>query len=369
MIDLTASLTSFIITLLVVVALRPIAISIKLVDRPGGRKTHHGEVPVIGGIAMFIGIAAGFGLLHQPIPYVGPLLFALFLMVLVGALDDRFQLSPWSRLPFQAVAAAILVIGTDTQLTSLGDPFGLGEIVLGHWSGHAVAIILLMAYINAFNMLDGMDGLAGMVAAVGFAAFGYLASNAGLIYSPHVAGLVVAAVIAFLIFNAPILTNRRLRCFMGDAGSTFLGLGLGWIALRATQSAGELNASPVTALWLSALPLYELFWTFGRRLSRGRSPFNPDAEHFHHKMIRGGLTVRAAFLLFLLLAILLASLGIWMERHNVADWISFTCFVASGALVVLSMHRIKALVELLPFRLRRVDSISPRATPSGASQR
>lgn len=355
LIDMFAALSSFIVTLVTILVLRFYAPKIGLVDKPGGRKTHHGDVPVVGGIGMFIGISVGLGLLDQPIPYTGPLVVALWLMVMVGALDDRFHLSPWTRLPFQAIAAAIIVLGTDTQLISLGDPIGTGEIILPTWAGNTFAILLLMTYINAFNMLDGMDGLAGMAAAMGFAAFGYLAGSAGLVHSPRMASLVVAAVIAFLIFNAPLHGNHRLRCFMGDAGSTFLGLALGWIALRVTQSAGDRSAAPVTALWLSALPLYELFWTFMRRLARGKSPFSPDAEHFHHKMISGGFSVRAAFLMFALLTIALAFIGIWMERQNMPDYVSFCCLTITGVTVVYAMHRTEKIAKLVPLKLRRVD--------------
>lgn len=346
-------LACFVVTALAIYLLRPLAIKVDLVDRPGGRKTHHGNVPVIGGLGMFLGIVVGLGLLKQPIPPAGPLLSALSLMVVIGLLDDRFGLSPWARLPVQATAAAIVVFGADATITTLGNPFGFGIIELHGSVGHIVAIVLIVAAINAFNMLDGMDGLAGMAAAVGFTALGFLGTKAGLIHSPRIAAITAAAVIAFLIFNAPILANNKIRCFMGDAGSTFLGLTIAWMCVRASQGAEQLSISPVTTLWIIGLPLFELVWTFGRRLARRKSPFHPDAEHFHHKLVRGGFSVRAAFLAFALLAIALAGIGIAMEQFQISDSISFATLLLAGVLVVYSMHKANKLAKLLPTALRR----------------
>lgn len=358
MIHFTAAFASFAVTVAAIAFLRPLALRFDLVDRPGGRKTHHGNVPIIGGLGMFIGIVVGIGLLPVPSPMAGPVLAAFSLMVVVGALDDRFALSPWARLPIQAAAAAIMVYGTNTTVVTLGNPLGLGEIRLDGLSGDLVAILLMVAAINAFNMLDGMDGLAGMAAAIGFAALGYVAVEAGLYTSPRIASIVIAAVVAFLIFNAPLISNNRIRCFMGDAGSTFLGLGLAWLCLRVSQGAGAKSVSPTTTLWLVALPMYELIWTFGRRLAKGKSPFHPDAEHFHHKMIRGGFSVRASFLVFALLAMTLAGAGIALERFKIPDIISFICLLATGVLVVYSMLHTDKLAKFLPTTLRRATVIT-----------
>lgn len=366
--ELLAATVCFLITLTAIATLRPLAIKVDLVDRPGGRKTHHGVVPIIGGLGMFIGIVVGVGLLEPPLEPGAPLLSAIGLMVLLGLVDDRFGLSPWTRLPVQLVATAIAAYGTDTFITTLGNPFGLGEIVLGGITSQAMTLFMMVAAINAFNMLDGMDGLAGMAAAIGFAALGYMGATVGLPNSPRIATIVIAAVLAFLIFNAPLLRNNPIRCFMGDAGSTFLGLSIAWVCLRVTQSAGDRSISPVTALWLIALPLYELVWTFTRRLLRGQSPFAADAEHFHHMMVRAGFSVRAAFIMFALLAGILASIGIVTEWLGVADVVSFLLLTASGVLVTASMYRIHAIVRFIPYTLRRTNHPAVPRESEGVTQ-
>lgn len=361
--DVGAALAVFLVTLVAIAALRPLAVRVDLVDRPGGRKTHHGEIPIVGGLGMFLGIVVGMGLLHQPVDSASPLLAAISLMVVLGLADDRFGLSPWARLPVQATAAAVAAYGTNSFVVTLGNPFGMGEIILSGVASQTFTIFIMVAAINAFNMLDGMDGLAGMAAAIGFAALGYMGSNIGLTNAPRIAMIIVASVTAFLVFNAPLTRNNKNRCFMGDAGSTFLGLSLAWICLRVSQSAGTHSISPITALWLVALPLYEIVWTFTRRLLRGQSPFRADAEHFHHMMVKGGFSVRAAFLLFSLLATLLAGTGVALEKSGATDRTSLLLLLAFGLAVVASMYRIKTFVRFIPIRLRRpVSTDTPNVT-------
>ena len=365
--EFSAALACFAVTVAAMLALRPLAIAVDLVDRPGGRKTHHGEVPIVGGLAMFLGITIGIGLVRQPITIAGPLLSAFGLMVLVGLLDDRFGLSPWMRLPFQITAAAIAVFGTDTSVATLGDPLGLGTIQFEGLAQPIAAIVLIVAAINAFNMLDGMDGLAGITAIVGFIALGCVADGAGLANSPRLALILTGAVAAFLVFSAPLRFNDRLRCFMGDAGSTFLGLALAWLCLRVSQCAGDRSVSPVTVLWLTALPVYELISSCVRRMVRGKSPFAADDGHFHHVLIRSGFSVRAAFLVFGILATLFASTGVLMERVGVPENASFLLFVTGGTLVVAFVHSAHQFVRFIPSELQRLPSTQPTNGTSARS--
>src|SRR5579863_5811711 len=114
--------------MMAILTLRPVAVAINLVDRPGGRKTHHGKVPVVGGLAMCLGFVFGIGLVEATRPLTGSLISAFALVVTVGMVDDRFSVSPWLRLPLQAAAAMLISLGTSTEVSSLGDPFGTGLI-------------------------------------------------------------------------------------------------------------------------------------------------------------------------------------------------------------------------------------------------
>lgn len=353
---LLAPVASFFVCLIAVIALRPIAVAIDLVDKPGGRKTHHGEVPIVGGIAMFLGLAVGLGLNPIDSLHAETIIAASGLLVLTGLLDDRFELSPWLRLPAQA-AATLLVIATfyPSPTFSFGDPLGTGEIAFRGLAAYVVILFFVVGAINALNMLDGMDGLAGAVSLVAIIAIAALTWNSGLSFSMQLSLTLGGAVVAFLLFNLPTHRNRELRCFMGDAGSMMIGFLLALLCMRLTQGTARIMA-PVNVLWLVALPIYELLWTIIRRTSRRQSPFTADREHFHHLLIDAGLGVRGAFLMYMILASLLAGVGLVLHELAWADVAQFPLFVLTGIAVVMSMYRVRALVERLPTEWRRTPA-------------
>jgi UDP-GlcNAc:undecaprenyl-phosphate/decaprenyl-phosphate GlcNAc-1-phosphate transferase len=352
---LYSGVAGFLITAMAIVALRPVAVAIDLVDRPGGRKTHHGEVPVVGGVAMFIGVVVGLGLLPVHALSEGVVSAAFGILVLIGLLDDRFSLSPWLRLLVHIGVAVLLFKLAGCRIETLGNAFGLGDIRLsGAWPW-ALTALCVSAAVNAFNMLDGMDGLAGTTAGVSFAAMAYAAWHAGAVEVVGYCAVMMGVIGGFLVFNLPVNGRRRLRCFMGDAGSTLLGVAVAYAMVWLTQgiNGSQTSMHPVTALWIGGLPLIELTWSFIRRVCRGRSPFAADAEHFHHLMLQAGFSVRGAFFLLLLLAVILSACGLLLERFGVSEYVSLVLLAAVGVFVVRSMYSVGWLLEFMPGQARR----------------
>jgi UDP-GlcNAc:undecaprenyl-phosphate GlcNAc-1-phosphate transferase len=343
---------SFALTLLAIFALRPIAIAVDLVDRPGGRKTHFGDVPIVGGLAMLLGIVLGGGLLSPQQAPAPAFLAACSVLVTVGLVDDRFEISPWARLPVQVVAALVIMVGAGASVTTLGDPLGNGTIEFSRVGSVAFTIAIVMAAINAFNMLDGLDGLAGAIAFIAFIAFAIVSgADAGAALSLVIAG----SVAAFLVFNMPTQYNRRVRCFMGDSGSTLLGFCIAWICIQASQGPAR-EVAPVTTLWVVALPVYEVVWSTVRRLLRGTSPFRPDSNHFHHLLLAAGFGVRGTFAILTILALLLAAFGVIAHRAGLSDTVSFALLAVTGVVVVRLMYRAERLWKLVPESLKPVFS-------------
>jgi UDP-GlcNAc:undecaprenyl-phosphate GlcNAc-1-phosphate transferase len=358
MVDWGSAAACFFATLLAMAALRPVAVVVDLVDKPGGRKTHHGEIPVVGGIAMFLGITFGIGLL-PPNPFISaPMLSSGALVVLVGMLDDRFDLSPYARLTAH-LAAAVLVLTSvsDLTITSLGTPVGESPVVFSATGAAVFTCVAIVGAINAFNMLDGMDGLAGTMAFIALAALSSLAAIVGERSMAGVALVAAGAVAAFLVFNIPARFNRRFRCFMGDSGSTLLGFLLACICISMSQGGGP-RISPITALWVVAIPLYELWWTTLRRVLRGKSPFYPDRAHFHHKLLDAGFGVRGAFFVLICVGLLCAGVGVVIHSLEVHDSVSFVLWVLSGIATVLLMHHARLIWYMVPSRMRR-DADTP----------
>lgn len=351
----TPALASFAITVLAILALRPVAVAIDFVDRPGGRKTHHGDVPIVGGLAIFLGVVLGLGLVSGETQVIPEFLTACTLLVTIGLVDDRFTLSPWTRLPVQIAAAILMMLGTGALVRTLGQfPYDLGAELHG-LAAYVFTVLITIGAINAFNMLDGMDGLAGATAVISLVSLAYFAWSKGLWSTAAISLVIAGAVSAFLLFNVPIRLNRAARCFMGDGGSTLLGFAVAWLSICVSQNPVR-AASPVTVLWIVALPLYELVWTTIRRIIRGVSPFRPDRDHFHHLLLRAGLGVRGAFLVYIFIASALAAVGILMHQREVKDWESLLLLLVAGVVVVRFMYRADVLWRVLPVSLQRLPA-------------
>jgi len=355
---LVVAAIGFFVTLLAVLALRPLAKTIDLVDRPGGRKRHDGDVPLVGGLAMFLGLVAGVGFLDASSSAVTSLVGVSAILVAIGLLDDRFELSRWMRLGVHLMAAIALIAGTGALVRQLGNPFGMGEVTL-HGPGVTIfTVLLITAAINAFNMLDGMDGLAGVTALTAFAGLalliGLFHGNRGQEFA--ICAIAGAAVCGFLLFNVPAQYVGNMRCFMGDAGSTLLGAVVVWLGIRTSQVplAGEVH--PVTVLWIVGLPLFELFWTVIRRVSRGRSPMKADMEHFHHLLVGAGFSVPAAFATFTLINVLLVACGVSLDLLGVPDYVSLILLVLAGVVLVRLMYRARVWGRWIPVIRRGVSS-------------
>jgi UDP-GlcNAc:undecaprenyl-phosphate GlcNAc-1-phosphate transferase len=287
-------------------ALRPLAKSVGLVDRPGGRKAHIGDVPIIGGIAMFIGVFAGLALIQGATLLIVTHLVASLLLIIIGVLDDKYSLSAGIRIAAQVAVVLIMFYGSGFQLVDIGDPFGFGVITLGPFSLIFTTIVSLTV-INAYNFVDGADGLAGCLSLVALLSVSLVGGYTDP--STAIALTVSAAVVGFLVFNFPVTWNRPVRTFMGDAGSTFLGFTILWVVLGASQGADRL-VSPVVGLWFAAIPIYDCLTCFVRRTWAGKSPFKPGRDHFHHILNRGAPQARRTIVILTAMQIIYAGIGL-----------------------------------------------------------
>ena len=178
--------------------------------------------------------------------------------------------------------------GSGFRLDDIGDPFGIGIISMGPFT-LVFTVVVSLTVINAYNLIDGADGLAGSLALVALLAIAFVGGPADP--STAIALTVSAAVFGFLLFNYPTTWNRPIRSFMGDAGSTFVGFTILWVVLGASQGSDRL-ISPVTGLWFASVPIYDCLTCFVRRSLKGKSPFSPGRDHFHHVLNRGTTHVR-----------------------------------------------------------------------------
>lgn len=314
---------SFIVTVLFMFALRPVAVAFDLVDVPGGRKRHGVTVPVIGGIAMGVGLAVGSSLVAHPESW-NPVLLGVYLLVVVGAIDDRFDLPANVRLIAQSCAALLVAVASGIVATRLGEFVGF-HVELGMLS-LPFTILFVLTLVNAFNLIDGLDGLAGGLVLLALLVMAFLSIGSPL--SPLV--MVAASVVAgYLLFNLPLGVNKAVRAFMGDAGSTSLGLVIATVGVSLTQGSTA-TMSPVVALWLVAVPVFDLFSMVVRRLLKKRSPFRPDRGHLHHALADNGLSRRATLIFILGLAALFAAFGVLGHILPISDGVMLLMWLSAG---------------------------------------
>lgn len=319
-----AIFAAFTIVIFILSTLPSLATRIGLVDTPDTRKAHLGDIPLIGGIAMFCGFIFGAIMLPVSLQEFRALIAASGLLVFMGILDDFRELSARARLVGQLIAALLITLWGGVTLNDLGNLDGTGSFILSGGISYLISIFAIMSVINALNMLDGLDGLAGGVSLVAFCGFAVLACMQQNFLALNILLLLCVVVLAFLLFNWRF--NQPAKVFMGDAGSTFLGVVLVWFAIYGTQQSAPLLAKPVTMLWILALPLCELLTIFIYRLSQHRSPLTAGRDHLHHLLLDLGWKSWQVVLLLVCIAGLLAGIGTIGQLQQWSEVVLFLGF-------------------------------------------
>ncbi|EEB7517576.1 UDP-N-acetylglucosamine--undecaprenyl-phosphate N-acetylglucosaminephosphotransferase [Salmonella enterica subsp. enterica serovar Kentucky] len=360
---LSELISIFLFTTIFIFLARKVAIKIGLVDKPNFRKRHQGVIPLVGGISVFAGICFMFGLSDYYIPHLSLYLICAGVLVFVGAMDDRFDISVKIRAVVQAVIAVVMMVIAKLHLGSLGYIFGPWELVLGPF-GYFLTLFAVWAAINAFNMVDGIDGLLGGLSSVSFAAMGLILWFDGQTSLAMWCFAMIAAILPYIMLNLGIL-GRRYKVFMGDAGSTLIGFTVIWLLLETTQGKTH-SISPVTALWIIAIPLMDMVAIMYRRLRKGMSPFSPDRQHIHHLVMRAGFTSRQAFVLITLAAAILAGVGVTAEySHFVPEWVMLVLLLLAFFLYGYCIKRawkVARFIKRVKRRLRRQRENRPNLT-------
>lgn len=307
-------LLSVVVSGLALAVLLRLAPQTGLMDYPGDRRRLHREaIPRIGGLGIFIGILASLVAVPPQTPAELYGLTGAVLLVLVGALDDRFQLGARLRLVAQIGAALLLTLGGGVVITQLGDLLGSGPVMLGAWAV-PFTLLAIVGLINAFNMVDGIDGLAGGLTLITLGSLLFFLPTGSWLYLLLISTL--AALVPYLICNLD-LCRCPCKIFLGDAGSMLLGYLIVWGLIEASRSPEGIM--PITAIWLTAVPLMDTLAVIMRRLKNGLHPFSADRGHLHHLLARHFHSTRHALVLLLLLATLLAGMGIMGLALDIAE--------------------------------------------------
>ena len=316
--------TIAILCLLLINAARSYAGKLNLIDRPAGRKQHVGEIPTVGGLAIYCAFFLGTSLDYGLFSAYAALLTAMGFLVVVGALDDAMDVSPFAKLAAQAISAVALVaaggltpIGWD-YATEFGAPAMLAS------AGLTVTLILMT--INAVNMVDGVDGLSGSLVAVSLAWLAFAGYLTGSTSVTTIIVRLIVPVVAFLAFNLRAPWRKRASVFMGDAGTMMLGCAIAWFCLELDVRGVPLLASGLVV----AIPLVDTGSLFFRRIGAGKNPFRGDRQHLHHLLLAAGMDAASVTFVLTAAAALIGGVGIVGWHYHLAD----SAFVCTWLLIV-----------------------------------
>lgn len=323
-------------TSLAIAVLRPVAAKFNLVDLPNQRKQHVGAIPLIGGIAVFLGVLLSSLITLPQDNSLLVLLFCSVLIVILGALDDARDLSPWLRLGAQALLIIFLCKVTGVSLHNLGNIVGMGDISV-RWFDMIITVVAICGAINAYNMMDGIDGLAGFMAMISFAGLALLFHDKMPLLA-DLSQVFILALIPYLCANLSLFSAKR-KIFLGDAGSMLLGFVIGFMVIFGSQQTSSSNAfKPVTALWIIGLPLMDMVGIMTRRILKGQSPLRPDRNHLHHILMHAGFTPKESLCIMAALASLMTFIGVLGEYLHVHETMMMLLFLIMFVLYSVSLQ-------------------------------
>lgn len=268
-------------TLLLVPPIKRLAFATGVIDEPDERRVHTGRVPRLGGLAMFFGFLLTYLIYFNGYSQYRGIFIGMFIIVIVGLIDDSIGLDPKLKFLGQLVAAMAAMILSDVNIDILGGVLG-SPYQLG-WLSWPLTLFWIVGITNAINLSDGLDGLASGISLIAFTSFGFLAYQRDDVVIFSLCLVLIGCILGFLKYN-----THPAEVFMGDSGSLFLGYSLGTLSI-----AGNFKSLTTMTLILPVLvllvPISDTLWAIVRRLREGRSPFSADKKHFHHKLLNYGM--------------------------------------------------------------------------------
>lgn len=288
----------------------------QLYDMPNARKVHKNPIPRLGGI-VFIPSMMVAGLItidylrfhfHSQIVQINlcslHFIVSLFIIYMTGFIDDLIGLNASVKFILQIISGAILTFA-GFYLPNLYGLFGIYEIP--HWLGCIFTVFIFVFVCNAINLIDGIDGLAASLSIIGLCGFCYLYAQLHITaYCVLICGI-IGCLLSYLFFNLFGSAEKGLKIFMGDSGSLTLGFLLGFLfinySIKMSVYANQYSQPFTTAWSFFILPIFDVVRVFFYRIMNHRSPFQPDKNHIHHKLLAAGLTQHQALLALIALAL------------------------------------------------------------------
>jgi UDP-GlcNAc:undecaprenyl-phosphate/decaprenyl-phosphate GlcNAc-1-phosphate transferase len=332
---------SFAVTFLAIPAVINVADLKKLFDMPDARKVHHSPITPLGGIGIFAGFIFGSLLTLHFNQYADLQYFiaASFVIFFLGLKDDILIISPVKKFIGQVLAAFIIIYYGNIQIRSMHGFLGVYQ--LPEMFSLLLTYFAVIVVINSFNLIDGVDGLAGSLGLLSTTVLGIYFLYVGLSPYAVLAFSMAGSLLAFLIFNF-----QPAKIFMGDTGSLLIGTVNAILVIKFINVANTsdikfpINASPAVGFTILMIPLLDTLRVFGIRILHRRSPFSPDRNHIHHLLLDRGFSHRAITLTLVTVNFLTIALVFFARSQN--------CTFLILGVFLLFFAMIAAIYYLLP---------------------
>ena len=302
-----------------------------LVDLPDrSRKFHKRPTPLTGGLGILLALLVSGKLyidLNNLTGYLPEFTFQLMVisvpLLILFLIDDLRGLKPLIRIIIQCALSGYMIFSTGVYLESLGNLFGFGNINLGLF-GIPFTLFCVVGVMNAFNMMDGINGLCSGCAMLALILIGF---SSGLIYDSMLV-LIIGSTLGFVIFNLGFLGKKR-GVFLGDSGSNLIGFWVAWIAVYASQNQNYF-IEPITMLWFISIPLLDCIGLIFSRIKKGLSWSTAGRDHIHHKLMKR-FTSRQTLIIILAITFFTGVFGIFIE--NIASSVVSTILFLTYAIM------------------------------------
>jgi UDP-GlcNAc:undecaprenyl-phosphate/decaprenyl-phosphate GlcNAc-1-phosphate transferase len=326
------------VSLLSVPSIISVAHTKQLLNQPNHRTIHLVQTPTLGGIAIFAGFASSLSIFGVFSGGIQHLFAGCLIMFLMGVKDDIVDISALKKLLIQVLPALLVVVIGNIRLTSLYGIFNIYEIPLV--ISYFISIFIIVGVTNAVNLIDGLDGLAGTIVSIISSVFGVLFFIEGDPFA-FVAFALAGGTLGFLKYNF-----YRAKIFMGDSGSLLSGFIIAVMAIRFVEIKSVTNA-PALAIGVLIIPIFDTIKVFTFRILKGKSPFDPDKNHIHHKLLELGLPQIAVVVVLASLNLFITAFMMINEKYGSSTLLFFTAIflLIFGGLLDLKLVKHKVNVK------------------------
>lgn len=338
------------------------AVRIGAMDTPNARKVHTRIMPRLGGLGIYLAFIITVAALlpfvsswftTRDMSFVSAFLIGGTIIVLIGALDDRFELSAKVKLLGQIVAASVVVFGFNIRVDFVNIPFQDAYSSLETWVSIPLTILWIVGVTNAINLIDGLDGLAAGVSGIAIGTIAVMSFLMGNTMIALMCLVLLGSIIGFLFFNF-----HPAKIFMGDTGSLFLGFSLAMLSMLGFKQIAVVSF--ITPLIIIGVPLSDTLFAIIRRAVQRKPIFSPDKGHLHHCLRELGFSHRQTVLIIYGIAAFFGVLAIIQSSAAMfeANWVTFVVicimmfFLQVGAEVIGLVSKTRKPVINFLMRMR-----------------